>query len=172
MSRNIEIKARVEDIESLENRVVEIADGKPSEISQDDTFFECTSGRLKLRILSETSGELIFYKRADESGPKESFYLISNTVEPASLRETLKQAYGTAGRVQKLRMLYLLGRTRIHLDRVKDLGNFLELEVVLNDNESSEAGIEEARAILCQLGVKDSQLIEGAYVDLLHQNDA
>jgi predicted adenylyl cyclase CyaB len=67
-------------------------------------------------------------------------------------------------------MLYLVGRTRIHLDRVKDLGNFLELEVVLNDNEPPEDGIKEAKAILCQLGVKDSQLVEGAYVDLLYQN--
>ena len=69
-------------------------------------------------------------------------------------------------------MLYFVGRTRVHLDRVKGLGNFLELEVVLEDNESSEDGIEEAKTILCQLGVKDAQLVEGAYVDLLYQNDA
>ena len=81
-------------------------------------------------------------------------------------------AYGEAGRVQKRRLLYFVGRTRIHLDRVKGLGNFLELEVVLNDGESSEDGVEESKSILCQLGVKDAQLVEGAYVDLQCKIDA
>ncbi len=172
MPRNVEIKARIENIKDLEDKVVDIADGEPTEIIQDDTFFNCINGRLKLRTFSEDRGELIFYKRADESGPKECFYLISKTSEPSTLREALNLAYGAAGRVQKRRMVYLVGRTRIHLDRVKGLGNFLELEVVLEDSETSEDGVEEAKAILSRLGVKDAQLTEGAYVDLLYQNDA
>ncbi|MFT5114243.1 MAG: putative adenylyl cyclase CyaB [Parasphingorhabdus sp.] len=167
MPRNVEIKARIEDVEALEGKVIAIADSEPTEIIQDDTFFECANGRLKLRTFCEERGELIFYKRSDESGPKQSFYLISKTSEPSTLREALRQAYGTAGRVQKRRLLYFFGRTRIHLDRVMGLGNFLELEVVLEDNESSEDGIKEAKTILFQLGVEDAQLVEGAYVDLL-----
>jgi predicted adenylyl cyclase CyaB len=172
MSRNIEIKARIENIENLERKIVGIADDGPTEIIQDDTFFKCGNGRLKLRTFSKTKGELIFYKRVDESGPKESFYLKSETPEPSILRESLILAYGAAGRVQKRRLLYYKGRTRIHVDRVKGLGNFLELEVVLDDNETKEKGIEEARLLLSQLGVEDSQLVEAAYVDLLYQNDA
>lgn len=172
MHRNVEIKARIANIKDLEDKVAGIADGEPTEIVQDDTFFKCANGRLKLRTFPEDRGELIFYKRADESGPKECYYLISKTSEPSTLREALNLAYGEIGRVQKRRLLYFVGRTRIHLDRVKGLGNFLELEVVLNDRESSEDGIEEAKTILCQLGVKDAQLVEGAYVDLLYQIDA
>lgn len=172
MHRNVEIKARIANINDLEDKVAGIADGEPTEIVQDDTFFKCANGRLKLRTFPEDRGELIFYKRADESGPKECYYLISKTSEPSTLREALNLAYGEIGRVQKRRLLYFVGRTRIHLDRVKGLGNFLELEVVLNDRESSEDGIEEAKTILCQLGVKDAQLVEGAYVDLLYQIDA
>lgn len=170
MARNIEIKARIENIEDLERKIIKIADSKPTEIAQDDTFFNCANGRLKLRTFSEGSGELIFYKRTDEAGPKESFYVISKISEPETLRETLALAYGASGRVEKLRMLYFIGRIRVHLDRVKGLGNFLELEVVLDDNLSSDDGIKEAKTILNQLGIKDSQLIEGAYVDLLHRN--
>lgn len=172
MSRNVEIKARIDNIENLECKIEGIADGKPAEIIQDDTFFRCANGRLKLRTFSNGSGELIFYKRADESGPKECFYLISKTPEPETLRKTLDLAYGAAGRVQKRRMLYFIGRTRIHLDRVEGLGDFLELEVVLADGESSKDGVDEAKTILCRLGVNDSQLIEGAYVDLLQQHGA
>ncbi len=116
MSRNVEIKAWIENIEDLERKVVEIADDGPTEIMQDDTFFKCSNGRLKLRTFSEAKGELIFYKRADESGPKECFYLKSVTPEPSTLRESLNLAYGAAGRVQKQRMLYFKGRTRIHMN--------------------------------------------------------
>jgi len=172
MPRNVEIKARIENAQDLESKVKGIADSEPTEIIQDDTFFECANGRLKLRAFSEGRGELIFYKRADESGPKECFYLISKTTEPLTLREALSLAYGTKGRVQKRRILYLVGRTRIHLDSVKGLGNYLELEVVLDDDESTEDGIEEAKSILCQLGVDETHLVEGAYVDLLNQTDA
>ena len=170
MPRNVEIKACIENFNDLEVKVIEIADTGPTELIQDDTFFECGNGRLKLRTFSDNSGELIFYKRPDKSGPKECFYKISNTSEPTTLRETLKLAYGAVGRVQKIRLLYFIGRTRIHLDRVKGLGDFLELEVVLNDNESPKDGVEEAEAILYKLGVKDTQLVNGAYVDLLGEN--
>lgn len=49
MSRNMEIKARVENIEAVTLKVAEIANEGPSEIAQDDTFFRRDSGRLKLR---------------------------------------------------------------------------------------------------------------------------
>src|SRR5260221_4636980 len=128
MARNIESKARIESVDSLLRLVRAIADGGPTEIFQDDTFFRCPNGRLKLRAFSETSGELIFYQRPDSAGPKESFYVISATASPDSLREALSLAYGQAGRVRKQRTLFMAGRTRIHLDRVEGLGDFLELE--------------------------------------------
>lgn len=170
MARNIEIKARIESVEALALKVVAIADEGPVEIVQDDTFFRCESGRLKLRAFSREKGELIFYRRANQRGPKESFYLVSPTSAPDTLRESLSLAYGHAGRVEKHRTLFLVGRTRVHLDRVKDLGHFLELEVVLGQDEPAEAGVREAHSLMARLGVEQSQLIEGAYVDLLARN--
>jgi predicted adenylyl cyclase CyaB len=167
MHRNIEIKARIGSVEALTPRAAAIADGGPIEIVQDDTFFVCAAGRLKLRTFSKEEGELIFYRRANQQGPKESFYLRSPTSAPETLRESLSLAYGQAGRVQKHRTLFLVGRTRVHLDRVVGLGHFLELEVVLDEHEPSEVGVREAHKLMAQLGVESSQLIEGAYVDLL-----
>jgi len=169
MARNIEIKARVDDLAELACRAAAIATQGPTEIAQDDTFFRCESGRLKLRAFSATDGELIFYRRADAHGPKESFYVRTPTATPDSLRECLSLAYGRAGRVVKQRTLYLVGRTRVHLDRVDGLGDFMELEVVLQDEEPVEAGIREAHALMERLGVHPSQLVETAYVELLAQ---
>lgn len=172
MPRNIEIKARISSIEALIPKASALADQGPMEISQDDTFFVCPSGRLKLRAFSASEGELIFYRRADQQGPKESFYLRSPTSSPDTLRESLTLAYGQAGRVVKQRTVYLVGRTRVHLDRVDGLGHFLELEVVLDEHEPGAAGVREAHALMARLGVEPSQLIEGAYVDLLARQRA
>ncbi len=167
MARNIEIKARIGSVQALVPKAAALATEGPIEILQDDTFFRCANGRLKLRAFSATSGELIFYRRPDQQGPKESFYLRSPTPEPDTLRESLTLAYGAAGRVRKHRTLFLAGRTRIHLDRVEGLGDFLELEVVLGENEASDAGVREAHELMAALGVEPGQLIDGAYVDLL-----
>ena len=167
MPRNVEIKARIESVDTLLPRVQAIADSGPTEIFQDDTFFSCPNGRLKLRAFSESAGELIFYQRPDMAGPKESFYVISPTASPDTLREALSLAYGACGRVRKHRTLFRAGRTRIHLDRVDGLGHFLELEVVLSEGESTETGMGIARELLATLGISPQQLIEGAYVDLL-----
>ena len=166
-SRNVEIKARIASVEAMAPRVAALADQGPVEITQDDTFFVCERGRIKLRALSATEGQLIFYRRANQAGPKESRFVISPTASPDSLRDALTSAYGSAGRVRKHRTLYLVGRTRVHLDRVESLGHFLELEVVLAEGESPDAGVKEARALMTALGLADDQLIDGAYVDLL-----
>jgi predicted adenylyl cyclase CyaB len=169
MARNIEIKARIENVEAMAARVAELADGGPTEILQDDTFFNCEGGRLKLRALSPTEGQLIFYQRANQSGPKESSYIVSPTASPDSLREALSLAYGQAGRVRKHRTLYFIGRTRVHIDRVENLGHFLELEVVLSEGELSKSGIKEAYSLMTSLGISSEQLVDGAYVDLIVQ---
>src|SRR5207253_5771694 len=114
----------------------------------------------------QSEGELIYYRRPNELGPKESFYLRAPTTAPEVLRESLTLAYGQIGRVQKHRTLFLAGRTRIHLDRVSGMGDFLELEVVLEENESFDVGVREANELLAKLGVGQSQLIEGGYFDL------
>jgi predicted adenylyl cyclase CyaB len=167
MARNIEIKAHVVDLAALTARAAAIADKGPIEIRQDDTFFGCERGRLKLRGFSSEEGELIFYRRTDQEGPKESFYVRTPTRSPDSLRDVLTLAYGEVGRVRKRRILFMVGRTRIHLDEVEGLGDFLELEVVLRDGEPTDAGVREAESLMARLQVQPSQLIDRAYVDLL-----
>ena len=167
MARNIEIKAHIPSVAAILERAAALADEGPIEIQQDDTFFECRSGRLKLRTFTGGEGELIFYRRSDEHGPKESFYVRTPTAAPDSLRETLALAYGVVGRVRKNRTLFIAGRARIHLDVVENLGHFLELEVVLREDESTDVGVREAHELMQRLGVTPSQLIDRAYVDLL-----
>jgi predicted adenylyl cyclase CyaB len=167
MPRNIEIKARISSVEAVLPQVRRIAEQGPWELSQDDTYFACATGRLKVRAFSAHEGELIYYRRADQQAPKESRYLRTPTSAPGTLRESLRLAYGELGRVRKQRTLFLCGRTRIHLDRVEGLGHFLELEVVLAEDEPPAAAVHEAHELLRQLGVSPAQLVEAGYLELL-----
>ena len=169
VARNIEIKARVSSIDAMLQRVRALADHGPEPIEQDDTFFACAHGRLKLRGFTDGRGELIAYERPDAIGPKTSTYLIAPVADPDALRATLARALGVTGRVIKQRTLFLVGRTRVHLDRVEGLGEFVELEVVLRDGEPAEDGMAEARSLLDRLQIEPSQLVSGAYVDLLRE---
>jgi predicted adenylyl cyclase CyaB len=167
VARNIEIKARIDSVEAWIDRVGSVADSGPAVIVQDDTFFHCPRGRLKLRVFDSETGELIHYHRPNQAGPKESSYSIVQITSASLLREVLSSALGQFGRVRKRRTLFLAGRTRIHLDRVEGLGDFLELEVVLSPEEPSAKGVDEAMELLARLNIPRASLIEGAYLDLL-----
>lgn len=170
MARNVEVKARIDSVESLLPRVRALADGPQERIEQDDTFFACALGRLKLRDFGNGTGELIHYERVDTAGPKLSDYVRAPTSDPAALREALLRAHGAnsvLGRVRKTRWLLMVGQTRIHLDRVQGLGDFIELEVVLSSTQSVADGEAIADALLARAGIDEQQRLAGSYVDLL-----
>jgi adenylate cyclase class IV len=167
MARNVEIKARIDSVEAMLPRARAMADGPEVLIEQDDTFFACAHGRLKLRDFGDGSGELIHYERADAEGPKLSDYVRAPTSDPAALREALSRAHAVIGRVRKTRWLLLVGQTRVHLDRAHSLGDFMELEVVLRDDQSAQDGEAIAEALMDRLGIERDQRLAGAYLDLL-----
>ena len=169
MPINIEIKARIADRRGIEKRAAALADSGPEVIRQEDTFFRVLQGRLKLRFFSSQRGELIYYEREDRAGPKPSSYVRIQTNQPEELKTALAKALGIAGIVRKVRSVYLVGKTRIHLDKVEGLGEFLELEVVLSGRQSLHHGRKIAERLMECLGVKKSELVSGAYVDLLTQ---
>uniref|UniRef100_A0A8C3QLS4 CYTH domain-containing protein n=1 Tax=Cyanoderma ruficeps TaxID=181631 RepID=A0A8C3QLS4_9PASS len=133
----------------------QVCPGAGQILLQTDTFFRVPRGRLKLRRTQvrggsggcpcphlslsppvptcacpqDGRGELIFYERPDSAGPKLSRFRITPTADPEGLQEVLSLSLGVLGTVTKERVVLLLGQTRLHLDRVRGLGDFLELEV-------------------------------------------
>ena len=167
MSRNVEIKARVDDLEALRERVEGLADSGPSTVEQQDTFFHSRRGRLKLREMSDGVAELIYFARADTTEPIESSYLKVSCPQPEFMRQALASALGVRGQVRKKRIIYLCGPTRIHLDSVEGLGEFVELEVVLSAEGGVEEGVSIAGSLMAQLGIDSKDLVEESYIDLI-----
>lgn len=169
MARNVEIKARVRNLDDVRKRAQSLSGAAPEVLKQEDVFFPAERGRLKLRQLAPDVGQLIYYDRPDKAGPKTSTYSISHTQNPAELREVLASALGETMTVSKVREVYIVGQTRIHLDMVEGLGAFMELEVVLCEDHSEQSGQDTAFALMEQLGIERADLVEGAYADLLRR---
>lgn len=172
MPSNIELKARARHFDEIRRRAERLSLAPAETIPQEDLFFHTPQGRLKLRILSEDRGQLIYYTRPDQEGPKRSDYQIYHTSDPTNLKRLLELAYGIRGVVRKRRYLYLVGQTRVHLDDVEGLGQFMELEVVLQEGQSDAEGQTIAEQLMADLGVEQADLLEGAYMDLLESSQA
>lgn len=167
MASNVEIKARVADLSLICKKVEMFADSGPSVIEQEDTFFVCSNGYLKVRTFSKTEGELIYYERPYSAEPRSSHYIRSKSSDPRSLCDALSSALGIRGIVRKKRTLYITGQTRIHLDDVENLGSFIELEVVLSPQQTTSEGISIAQEVMEKLGIDEDDLVGKAYIDLL-----
>jgi predicted adenylyl cyclase CyaB len=124
---------------------------------------------LKLRQLGPQRGQLVYYERTDAAGPKRSDYLIAETPDPSALKAALTAALGVRGVVRKTRYLYMVGQTRIHLDEVEGLGQFMELEVVMRPGQDDAEGQAIAHELMNKLNVAETDLLEGAYMDLLEK---
>ncbi|MGB9198818.1 MAG: class IV adenylate cyclase [Terriglobales bacterium] len=172
MPRNLEIKAALRDRAAAMAVAARLADSGPEVTFQEDVFFPCEDARLKLRTVHSSSGaapqgELIRYRRDDLAEVRCSNYSIARTPDPQILRDILSGTLGVIGIIKKTRTLYLAGQTRIHIDRVEGLGDFLEFEVVLRENQSEDDGKHIAKHLLADFGIDARDLIAEAYVDLL-----
>lgn len=164
--RNIEIKARVRD-ESRIRDYMRTRGTHHETQHQHDVFFNASHGRLKLRCFPDGTGVLVAYDRPDTSGPKLSDYLLVPVADAAAFEEALARSLGIRGIVEKKREIALVGQTRIHFDQVRDLGLFLELEVVLRPDQDNEAGESIANNIMRDLKIEPADLLEHAYIDML-----
>tara|TARA_X000001036_G_C20294070_1_gene649565 strand:+ start:83 stop:592 length:510 start_codon:yes stop_codon:yes gene_type:complete len=163
---NIEVKAKCRDVNRAEENLNSIGAGLAGTFQQKDTYYKSISGRLKLREISPDEGQVIHYERSDVAGPKRSDYEVASTSDPISMRSVLKNIFGILIEVEKTRQVWLWENVRIHLDDVKGLGNFVELEAL-----TEEQGIVESQrrieTLMRALEIENNDLVEHSYSDLL-----
>lgn len=161
---NIEWKARVFDVGPVEDRLREIGATEAERTVQVDTYFDVPRGRLKLRE-GVRSGELIHYNREEGEAVRASHYERAPVADTRALRRLLDAALGVRGVVEKHRTVWLIGDVRVHLDRVRDLGDFVEVEAPVTEGDS-DAARSRAERLLDALGVTQEECIAASYIDL------
>lgn len=165
--RNIELKARLTDLDAARKVAQAIATKRLGDQHQLDTYFRCRRGRLKIRQSNGLSAELVWYARPDQSGPKPSDYVLVPISNPESLKAALTAALGVFRVVEKRREIFLCGNVRIHLDEVKGLGRFLEFEAVLGPEMDDRAGRRQLEHLAGEFSLDAADLVHCSYADML-----
>ena len=164
MARNIEMKARLRDRAGALETCVRIGAESHGDIRQIDTYFRVPEGRLKLREADPGRTELVQYHRPDDAGPKGCDYQLSPC--EASIKSLLSEALGTHAIVDKVRTLWLWENVRIHLDRVEDLGDFIEFEAVLDEHHDDTDGHKKLDYLIEEFGITDDDHERVSYLEL------
>jgi predicted adenylyl cyclase CyaB len=166
--RNLELKAIDRDPGKSREICEELGAEAKGVLLQEDTYFEVPRGRLKLRREAGAPARLIAYERPDDSGQKESRYRLVEVEDDLGLEAALAGTLGIKAVIRKERRLFLHEGVRIHLDRVDDLGSFIEFEGVATAENPDLARFEAVLADLRRrLGIQDVDLIAGSYCDLV-----
>jgi adenylate cyclase, class 2 len=166
-ARNIELKARVHDLDAARRIAKQVATAHLGVQRQIDTYFHCTSGRLKLREIDGQQAQLIGYSRPDEISVKPSDYRIAAIDDAHAARSLLTTALDVLVVVTKRREIFLHHNVRIHLDDVDQLGTFLEFEAVLGNGVDEETGRRRVNQLRDRFAIADADLVRASYSDLI-----
>ncbi len=166
-SKNIEIKAKCNDLEIIRRILIKSnADFKGLD-HQIDTYFFVKNGRLKLRE-GNIENNLIHYNRPDNAGPKQSDFTLFKTENNKGIKDVLSKALGVKVIVDKKREIYFINNVKFHLDTVMGLGTFIEIEVIdFNGNASQNDMIKTCNHYLRFFGINENDLVESSYSDLI-----
>jgi len=126
MPINLEIKIKVSSFEPMVAQLKKIKAKRTAILKQRDVYFVASEGLLKLRKEGKHQ-ELIRYKRNETGKKRWSNFEILELHQPHAER-FLSNLLTKEVVVEKERLLFLYKNTRIHLDTVKKLGKFIELE--------------------------------------------
>ncbi len=167
MNKNLEIKVKLKDLNKTRNLLHLLCKGKKvfqQKQHQEDIYYCVNKGRLKLRIIDKMTGNLIHYFRSNESVKRVSNYTISETVTPKELNSILSSLYGVLIKVKKLREITIINNVRIHIDKVIGLGNYLEIEVII---DSIKAARKTMADMIKGLELEEDKFIKQSYSDLI-----
>lgn len=177
--RNVEVKVRA-GLAALPERLSRHGAHFAASLEQRDVYFNVPQGRLKLRFItilaapdsdiSLGSGarraELIAYQRPDRARLRTSVYERLAVADGGVLLAALDLVLVRRGEIRKRRQVYLDANVRLHLDEVDGLGEFVEVEAVVDAAHDEAACEAQAAAWIARLGLREAQRESKSYIDL------
>jgi predicted adenylyl cyclase CyaB len=137
------------------------------EKQKDIYYYKVDGRRLKLRIIDNEHGHLVYYDRKDTTNKRVSKYFLVETKNPLELDKILRKFLKVQLIVNKTREIFTAKNLRIHLDRIKGCGIFLEFEIIYNS-------LDEAKVLMKDLmkyfNIKRTDFIKESYSDLILKN--
>ncbi|HET7152676.1 MAG TPA: class IV adenylate cyclase [Candidatus Kapabacteria bacterium] len=167
MPFNIELKARCSDPAAIERILIEQNADAIGTDHQIDTYFKVSTGRLKLRE-GNIENALIHYERENTSGPKKANFTLYKSDPHSFLKNILETALGVLAVVDKQRKIFFIGNVKFHVDEVRGLGCFIEIEAIDKTGELGDQKLtEQCTHYKDLLGIQNADLISLSYSDMV-----
>ncbi len=84
------------------------------------------------------------------------------------MKNILEKSLGVKVIIDKQREIYFIDNVKFHLDRVRDLGTFVEIEATdIKDEYTSEYLVEQCQQYIKLFGIAETDLQTNSYSDLL-----
>jgi predicted adenylyl cyclase CyaB len=168
MPKNYEIKFPVENYNQIKKKALSLRGKFQSQNhyseAQKDFYYKVKKSRLKLRVINSSFGSLIFYDRPEEESKRISEYLLVRTKDHNELKKILDNLFEELVTISKKREIFIYDNIRIHLDKVKNLGVFLEFEIIFSSIDKAKKQMKE---MIDHFGLDESKFINNSYSDLL-----
>lgn len=169
---NVEIKAHCSDQTIIRNILIEKQAKSKGTDHQIDTYFLVPSGRLKLRE-GTIENALIHYERSNRAGPKDSQVTLFRTGTASDLKAVLSKSLPVLAIVDKTREIYFIDNVKFHIDTVKGLGTFMEIEAIDTDAMlGRERLTEQCNFYLNLFAITKKDLIAESYSDMVLKNQS
>ena len=164
----IEIKARCTNPKEIETILLNNNARYEGSDRQIDTYFNSDSGRVKLRE-GNIENSLIYYQRKERKGQKKSeVTLYKTTGDSNALKEILTNTLGIKIKVDKTRKIFFIENVKFHIDQVKGLGSFVEIEAIdINGKMGEEKLRKQCNDSIRLLGLEKAEFLDQSYSDML-----
>ncbi len=165
----VEIKSRCDDLDKIKQTIVDMGGTFISAELEDDCYFNhpCrdfgkTDEAFRIRKVNDTI--YCTYKGPKLGGKTKTRFEKEVEIYDADAMQEILQNLGFVlyGKVQKKRDVYLLNEVTICCDDVKDLGTFVELEMISNNRQEAEKRL---FALAETLGL--SEFITASYLEMV-----
>ena len=177
----VEVKARIDNIEEIKNKLTKINAKKDKIEYQEDIYFNSpivdfakTDEALRIRKTITNNKEKIFitYKgpKLDQKSKtrREIETEIKNQEEFQEIFENLQ--FKTVRKVKKNRQYYTIENYTISIDEVEGLEPYMEIETILNDNNNYDNELNKIYEIFETLGITNN-FETTSYLELLENKD-
>ena len=162
---NFEFKARLKDPAQVRAVLKQLRARFVGTDHQVDTYFCVPAGRLKIRE-GRIENSLIHYHRRNSAQARRSEVELMLLPRRNSVRAILSGALGVLAVVDKRREIYFAGNVKIHLDKVRGLGTFVEVEAMTRTGDIKKVRAE-AERFRTLFAISTDDIVPQSYSDLI-----
>lgn len=177
----VEIKLPIKQRESVTANLEKMGFIKAGLVREEDVYFDNDFGQIRKngealrvrRIADLLTGEeetVITYKGRKMDQVSMSRRELETGIEDANVCIGILEALGfqiVEPKVIKTRQEYTLDQMHACVDTVENLGDFLELELVIAEEEGKEAALHEIEKVLQRLGYTIKDTVRNSYLSML-----